>query len=233
MPLPMLRQALDAWPQTDLVQVYGMTEMSGVATLLSAEAHRDGAHPGRLASGGLPLPGVEVRIVDPATLKEVEPGEKGEIWFQSAQAMRGYLHQDSAETKTADGWIRSGDIGRVDDEGFVYIMDRVKDMIITGGENVYGPEVESTLSDCPGVGEAVIIGIPDERWGEAVKAIVLPAPGAKLSADDVIAFCRARLAHYQCPTSVDFVEELPRGATGKVLKRALREPYWAGRERAI
>jgi acyl-CoA synthetase (AMP-forming)/AMP-acid ligase II len=233
MPLPMLRQALDAWPQTDLVQVYGMTEMSGVATLLSAEAHRDGAHPGRLASGGLPLPGVEVRIVDPATLKEVEPGEKGEIWFQSAQAMRGYLNQDSAETKTADGWIRSGDIGRVDDEGFVYIMDRVKDMIITGGENVYGPEVESTLSDCPGVGEAVIIGIPDERWGEAVKAIVLPAPGAKLSADDVIAFCRARLAHYQCPTSVDFVEELPRGATGKVLKRALREPYWAGRERAI
>jgi len=235
MPLPMLRQALSAWPQTDVLQVYGMTEMSGVATLLSAQAHRDGAHPERLASGGLPLPGVELRVVDPASLKDVEPGEKGEIWFRSAQAMRGYLNQPQAtvETKTADGWIRSGDIGRLDDGGFVYVLDRVKDMIITGGENVYGPEVESVLAACPGVSEAVIIGIPDERWGEAVKAVVLPAPGAVLSADDVIGFCRARLAHYQCPTSVDFVEELPRNATGKVLKRTLREPYWADRERAI
>jgi hypothetical protein len=113
--------------------------------------------------------------------------------------MRGYLNrpQASAEARTADGWIRSGDIGRMDNAGFVYVLDRVKDMTI---------------------------GIPDERWDEAVKAVVLPAPGAELSADDVIAFCRARLAHYQCPTSVDFVEELPRGATGKVLKRALREP---------
>jgi acyl-CoA synthetase (AMP-forming)/AMP-acid ligase II len=233
MPLPMLRQALDAWPEADLVQVYGMTEMSGVATLLTAEAHRDDAFPERLASGGLPLPGVEVRVVDPATLKDVPAGEKGEIWFHSAQAMLGYLNLDSVETKTADGWIRSGDIGRVDEAGFVYVLDRVKDMIITGGENVYGPEVESVLSACPGVSEAVIIGIPDERWGEAVKAFVMLAPGVELSAADVIAFCRARLAHYQCPTSVDFVEELPRNATGKVLKRALREPFWAGRERAI
>jgi acyl-CoA synthetase (AMP-forming)/AMP-acid ligase II len=235
MPLPMLRQALSAWPETELVQVYGMTEMSGVATLLSAEAHRDDAHPERLASGGLPLPGVEVRVVDPVTLQDAQPGGKGEIWFRSAQAMRGYLNQPraSAEAKTADGWIRSGDIGRTDDAGFVYVLDRVKDMIITGGENVYGPEVESVLSGCPGVSEAVIIGIPDERWGEAVKAIVLPAAGADLSADEVIAFCHARLARYQCPTSVDFVEELPRNATGKVLKRALRQPYWAGRERAI
>jgi acyl-CoA synthetase (AMP-forming)/AMP-acid ligase II len=233
MPLPMLRKALGAWPETDVFQVYGMTEMSGVATVLTAGAHRDDAHPERLASGGLPLPGVEVRVVDPVTLEDVGPGEKGEICFRSAQAMRGYLNQDSAETKTADGWIRSGDMGRLDDAGFVYVLDRVKDMIITGGENVYGPEVESVLSACPGVSEAVVIGIPDERWGEAVKAVVLPAAGAELSADDVIAFCRARLAHYQCPASVDFVAELPRNTTGKVLKRALREPYWAGRERTI
>ena len=235
MPLPMLRQALDAWPQTALVQVYGMTELSGVATLLTAEAHRDGAHPERLASGGLPLPGMEVRVVDPVTLEDVKPGEKGEIWFRSAQAMSGYLNRPeaTAETKTADGWIRSGDIGRTDEAGFVYVMDRVKDMIITGGENVYGPEVESVLNACPGVSEGVIIGVPDERWGETVKAIVVPAPGAELSADDVIAFCRARLAHYQCPSSADIVEELPRSGTGKVLKRALREPYWAGRERNI
>ncbi len=235
MPLPMLRQALDAWPEADLVQVYGMTELSGVATLLTDGAHRDSAHPERLASGGLPLAGVEVRVVDPVTLEDLKPGDKGEIWFRSAQAMRGYLNQPeaTAATKTADGWIRSGDIGRTDDAGFVYVLDRVKDMIITGGENVYGPEVESVLGACPGVHEGVVIGIPDERWGEAVKAVVVPAPGAELSAADVIAFCRARLARYQCPASVDFAEDLPRNATGKVLKRALREPYWAGRERAI
>jgi acyl-CoA synthetase (AMP-forming)/AMP-acid ligase II len=235
MPLPMLRQALDAWPRSELVQVYGMTELSGVTTVLSGDAHRDGAHPERLASGGSPLPGVEVRVVDPVTLEDVKPGEKGEIWFRSAQAMRGYLNRPeaTAETKTADGWIRSGDIGRTDDAGFVYVLDRVKDMIITGGENVYGPEVESVLSACPGVSEGVIIGVPDERWGEAVKAVVVAAPGAELSAEDVIAFCRARLAHYQCPTSVDFAKVLPRSAAGKVLKRALREPYWAGRERTI
>jgi acyl-CoA synthetase (AMP-forming)/AMP-acid ligase II len=235
MPLPMLRQALAAWPDSDLVQVYGMTEISGVATLLTAEAHRDDAHPERLASGGQPLPGVEVRVVDPVTLEDAKPGERGEIWLRSAQAMRGYLNQPqaTAATITADGWIRSGDIGRADNAGFVYVLDRVKDMIITGGENVYCPEVESVLSACPGVSEGVIIGIPDERWGEAVKAVVVPVPGAELIAADVIAFCRARLAHYQCPASVDVVEELPRNATGKVLKRALREPYWASRERAI
>ena len=235
MPLPMLRQALAAWPQTELVQVYGMTELSGVATLLSGSAHRDEAHPERLESGGLPLPGVEVRVVDPVTLEDVKPGERGEIWLRSAQAMFGYLNQPkaTAQTKTADGWIRSGDIGRTDDAGFVYVMDRVKDMIITGGENVYGPEVENVLNACPGVSEGVIIGVPDERWGEAVKAVVVRAPGAELSAHDVIAFCRGQLAHFQAPTTVDFVEELPRSATGKVLKRSLREPYWAGRERAI
>jgi len=235
MPVPMMRQALAAWPRTELVQVYGMTELTGVAAMLTDEAHRDDAHPERLASGGLPISGVEVRIVDPVTLEDVKPGEKGELWFRSAQAMRGYLNRPeaTAEAKTADGWIRSGDIGRTDDAGFVYVLDRVKDMIITGGENVYGPEVENVLNACPGVSEGVIIGVPDERWGEAVKAIVVPLPGARLSAEDVIAFCRTRLAHYQCPTSVDIVNELPRSATGKVLKRALREPYWAGRERAI
>ena len=235
MPLPMLRQALAAWPRTDLVQVYGMTELSGAVTLLTGPAHRDEEHPERLESGGVPLPGVSVRVVDPVTLEDVKTGSRGELWFRTAQAMRGYLNRPeaTAETITADGWLRSGDIGRVDDAGFVYVLDRVKDMIITGGENVYGPEVENVLNACPGVSEGVIIGIPDSRWGEAVKAVVVRAPGASLTAEDVIAFCRTRLAHFQSPTSVDFVEELPRSATGKVLKRALREPYWADRERAI
>jgi acyl-CoA synthetase (AMP-forming)/AMP-acid ligase II len=203
--------------------------------MLTPEAHRDGSHPEWLASAGQPLPGVEVRVVDPVTLDEVKPGATGEIWVRTVQAMRGYLNRPeaTAETRTPDGWIRTGDIGRIDADGFVYILDRLKDMIITGGENVYGPEVESVLNACPGVAEGVIIGVPDERWGEAVKAVVVPAPGAQLTAADVIAFCRDRLAHYQCPASVDFVEDLPRTATGKALKRALREPYWAGRDRAI
>jgi acyl-CoA synthetase (AMP-forming)/AMP-acid ligase II len=235
MPLPMLRRALQAWPEVEFIQVYGMTELSGVATMLTPEAHRDAGHPERLASAGLPLPGVEVRVVDPVTLEDVKPGAAGELWFRTAQAMCGYLNRPdaTAETKTADGWIRTGDIGRTDAGGFVYVLDRLKDMIITGGENVYGPEVESVLNDCPGVAEGVVIGVPDERWGEAVKAVVVPAPGARLTATDVIAFCRTRLAHYQCPATVDIVGDLPRNATGKVLKRALRDPHWTGRDRAI
>ncbi|MBV9450372.1 MAG: AMP-binding protein [Streptosporangiaceae bacterium] len=235
MPLPMLRQALDSWPDMDFTQVYGMTELSGVVTILGPEAHRDTDHPERLASAGLPLPGVELRVVDPLTLEDVKPGTMGEIWVRTIQAMRGYLSQSkaTADTITADGWLRTGDMGRTDAAGFVYVLDRLKDMIITGGENVYGPEVESVLCACPGVADGVIIGVPDERWGETVKAVVVAAPGARLTATDVIEFCRDRLAHYQCPTSVDIVGELPRSGTGKVLKRALREPYWADRERAI
>ena len=235
MPLPTLQKALAAWPKVGFIQVYGMTELSGVATMLTPQAHRDDDHPERLASAGLPIPGVEVRVVDPVTLDDVKPGVAGEIWFRTVQAMRGYLNRPeaTAETKTADGWIRSGDVGHTDSAGFVYVLDRLKDMIITGGENVYGPEVESVLNACPGVSEGVIIGVPDEHWGETVKAIVVPAPGARPTAADVISFCRARLAHYQCPASVDIVESLPRSGTGKVLKRALREPYWVGRERTI
>ena len=164
------------------------------------------------------------------------PGQEGEIIALAAgdEAFEGYWNRPDADARSFHGgWFFTGDTGSTDADGDLFVTGRVDDMIITGGENVYGPEVESVLSACPGVSEAVIIGIPDERWGEAVKAIVLPVPGAELSATDVIAFCRARLAHYQCPASVEFVEELPRSATGKVLKRALREPYWADRGRAI
>jgi acyl-CoA synthetase (AMP-forming)/AMP-acid ligase II len=227
MPLPMLTRALSTWPETGFIQVYGMTELSGVTTMLTAQAHRDEGHPERLASAGQPVPGTAIRVVAPGTLADVKPGTIGEIWFRTDQAMHGYLNQPeaTAQAKTADGWIRTGDIGRVDEAGFVYVMDRLKDMIITGGENVYGSEVESVLSACPDVADATVIGVPDERWGETVKALVVPAAGAELSAEDVIAFCRERLAHYQCPTSVEFVEALPRNAAGKVLKRDLRERY--------
>jgi acyl-CoA synthetase (AMP-forming)/AMP-acid ligase II len=235
MPLPVLRQALAAWPRLNFVQVYGQTELAGVISALSAPAHRDPARPDRLASAGTLLAGAELRVVDPATGKDVAAGEPGEFWFRSAQRMTGYLNrpQDTAQTITPDGWLRSGDIGHVDDGGFLFVSDRVKDMIITGGENVYSPEVEQVVAEHPAVAEVAVIGVPDEVWGESVKAIVVLRPGGLLSGPELIEFTRERLAHYKCPRTVDVVETLPRTPSGKVLKRTLRDPYWAGRDRQI
>jgi acyl-CoA synthetase (AMP-forming)/AMP-acid ligase II len=235
MPLPMLKRTLAAWPDMRISQVYGMTEMSGVTTALSAEAHRDADHPERLTSAGLPIRGVEMRVVDPLSLEDLPVGEPGEVWFRTAQAMRGYLGKPeaTAEAKTPDGWMRTGDVGRLDDGGFLYIIDRLKDMIISGGENVYSPEVENVLAAHPSVGEVAIIGVPDERWGEVVKAVVAPAAGATVDAGELIAFARERLAHYKCPQSIDVVEALPRNPAGKVLKRELRRPYWEGHDRTV
>ncbi len=235
MPLPLLHRALEAWPGTEFVQVYGMTELAGVISALRPEAHRDTAHPERLVSAGTLVPGAKLRVVDPATLTDTVPGQPGELWFQSEQVMAGYLGQPeaTADTITEDGWLRSGDIGRVDADGFIYIEDRLKDMIITGGENVYSPEVESVLAAHPAVADAAVIGVPDDRWGEQVKAFVVVAAGQTVEPAELIAFCRDRLAHYKCPGTVEVVAELPRNPTGKVLKRTLREPYWQGRDRVI
>ncbi len=234
MPLPLLRTALAAWPDTRFVQVYGMTELSGVVTTLDPDAHRDTARPERLASAGTVLPKVEMRVVDPGTFDDVEAGTPGELWFRTDQAMAGYLGKPEATAETiVDGWVRSGDVGRVDDGGFVFIEDRVKDMIITGGENVYSPEVERVIAEYPAVGEVAVIGVPDDRWGEQVKAIVAPAPGERLDVEKLVEYCRERLAHYKCPRSVEVLEALPRNATGKILKRTLRRPYWEGRERNV
>ena len=149
--------------------------------------------------------------------------------MRSDQRMSGYLNRPeaTADTITADDWLRTGDIGHLDDDGYLYIEDRLKDMIITGGENVYGPEVESVLHEHPGIADAAIIGVPDEKWGESVKAIVVA--GTELEPAEVIEFCRQHLAGYKCPRTVDFVDELPRNASGKTLKNQLREPYWKDR----
>jgi acyl-CoA synthetase (AMP-forming)/AMP-acid ligase II len=145
--------------------------------------------------------------------------------------MAGYLGKPEATAETiVDGWVRTGDVGRLDDGGFLYLEDRVKDMIITGGENVYSPEVERVVAEYPGVAEVAVIGVPDERWGEQVKAVVA---GEQLDVDKLMEFCREHLAHYKCPRSVDVVEALPRNATGKILKRSLREPYWRDRDRNV
>jgi len=228
MPLPLLRRALDTWPGIEFSQVYGMTEFGGVVTVLSPEAHRDLDHPERLTSGGLPIEGVEMRIVDPTTLLDVSPGETGELWFRTDQTMSGYLGNPdaTAETITPEGWLRTGDLGRVDDGGYVYVLDRIKDMIISGGENVYSPEVENVIAAHPQVAEVAVFAVPHPQWVEAVHAVVAPKPGEVIDPLEVIAFTRERLAHFKCPKTVQVVDVLPRNASGKILKRTLRAPYW-------
>jgi acyl-CoA synthetase (AMP-forming)/AMP-acid ligase II len=235
MPLPMLRRALAAWPEMNFVQVYGQTELAGVISALSAQAHRDAARPDRLVSAGTVITGAEVRVVDPATGQDVAAGQPGEFWFRSPQRMIGYLHrpEDTAEAITEDGWLRSGDIGHIDDGGFLFVSDRVKDMIITGGENVYSPEVEQAIAEHPAIAEVAVIGVPDDRWGEAVKAVVAFLPGQQATGQEIIEFTRERIAHYKCPRTVDVVDALPRNPVGKVLKRTLRAPYWEGRDRQV
>jgi long-chain acyl-CoA synthetase len=165
----------------------------------------------------------------------VPRGTAGELAIRGANIMKGYWNKP-AETAAvlADGWYYSGDGATMDKEGFVYIVDRLKDMIISGGENVYSAEVENVISLMPGVGEVAVIGIPDERWGEAVHAIIVPKPGVTLRADDVIAHCREQIAGYKCPRGVDFRDtSLPLSGAGKILKRELREPYWKGFTKAV
>ena len=219
-------------------QAYGLTETNGAIVVLPPEDHDVGgpnAH--RLRAAGLPLPGVELKVVDDRG--ESRPtGEVGEVWIRSGQNMVGYWNRpdETAATLLADGWLRSGDAGYLDADGYLYIHDRVKDMIVSGGENIFPAEVESVLMAHPGVADAAVIGIPDDRWGETVKAVVVRAPGADgetLDETALIGFCRERLAHYKCPTSVDWTDALPRNPSGKILKRELREPYWAGHERRV
>ncbi len=234
MPLPLLRAAIKAWPDTDFIQVYGLTEVCGVITHLMPDAHHDDAHPERLVSAGQCIPGAEVKVVDPESLAEVPTGEHGELWFRTPQLMQGYLNKPeaTAEVITEDGWFRTGDMGKVDADGFVFVEDRLKDMIISGGENIYSPEIERVLAEHPSIAEVAIIGVPDDRWGETVKAVVSLKPDVEATEEELIAYCREHLAHYKCPKSVDVLDALPRNPTGKILKRDLREPYWEGRDRS-
>jgi long-chain acyl-CoA synthetase len=178
---------------------------------------------------------VELRVVDPDTGEDVPVGQVGEVWTRSVNNMLGYWGkpEETAATLRPDGWLRTGDAGYLDGEGYLFLHDRMKDMIVSGGENIYPAEVENVLLAHGDVADCAVIGVPDDRWGETVKAIVVLAPGAELDAAQVIAFCRERLAHYKCPTSVEAIDALPRNPSGKILKRQLREPYWEGRERRI
>jgi len=235
MPHALLKDALKALPHTDFVQVYGLTEVCGAVTQLGPEAHRDEAHPERLVSAGQPMNEVEVRVVDPGTLQDVEPGTAGELWFRTPQLMKGYHNKPeaTAEAITEDRWFRTGDIGRVDDAGFVFVEDRLKDMIISGGENICSVEVERALTDNPAVLDAAVFGIPDPTWGESVKAVVELSAGASATESELLEWCRERLARYKCPKSIDIMDALPRNPTGKLLKKDLRKPYWETQDRAI
>jgi long-chain acyl-CoA synthetase len=227
-----LRGAMDAFG-CDFVQVYGLTETTGAIVQLDADDHDPDHRPELLRSCGKPYPWVELRIVDEAGA-DVAEGEVGELWVRSVQVMKGYWHkpEETAAALTADGWFKTGDAGYLRD-GYVYLHDRVKDMIVSGGENVYPAEVENALMAHPDVADIGVVGVPHERWGEAVHAVVVKAPGTDPTAEELIAFARERLAGFKCPKSISFVEALPRNPSGKILKRELREPYWAGHERRI
>jgi long-chain acyl-CoA synthetase len=215
-------------------QAYGLTETTGAVTHLPPEDHvGDDLH--RLRSCGIPGPGVELRIVDPDTGEDVPTGEVGEIWVRSGQVMKGYWNNEAAtaESIDADGWFKSGDAGYLDEDGYLYIHDRVKDMIVSGGENVYPAEVENVLMKHPGIADVAVIGVPHEKWGETAKAIVVRAPNTEATPEEIIDFSRQNLAKFKCPTSVDFIDVLPRNPSGKVLKKDLREPYWAGHDRRV
>ena len=228
-----MRRCLDTFAN-DFYQVYGATVASGVFCVLRPEDHRDATHPERLASAGRPVSGVQLRVVDPDTGRDAGQGQTGEFWIKSAQTTIGYWNRPDDTAKAfEDGWYRTGDAGYVDPDGYVFVTDRVKDMVVTGGENVYPAEVERVLIEHPAIADASVIGVPDDVYGEAVKAVVIPEPGAAIDPAELIAFCRRHLAGYKCPKSVDVVDQLPRNATGKVLKRDLRARYWADRNRAV
>jgi long-chain acyl-CoA synthetase len=226
----LLARAMRQFSHVRFLQIYGSTETLGV-TALRPEDHR--AHP---MSAGRLLPGVTMRVVDPVTGAEAADGSPGEIWVKAPTAMSGYwgLAEETALTITADGFVKTGDIGLMQG-GFLTLLDRVKDMIVSGGENIYPIEVENVLSAHPVISDVAVIGVPSSTWGETVMAFVVPAPSAghRLTEEEVIAYARAHLASYKCPTSVSFIDVLPRNPSGKVLKTVLREPFWKGQARRI
>ncbi|GAA0912489.1 long-chain-fatty-acid--CoA ligase [Virgisporangium aurantiacum] len=218
-------------------QSYGLTEVAGGATFLSPSAHERAlaGEADLLRSCGQPDPGSELRIVDPSTLEDVPVGSPGEVLIRSAQVMAGYWNrpEETAHSLLPDGWLRTGDVGYLDASGYLYLVDRAKDMIVSGGENIYPAEVERALIQHPSVAEVAVVGAPSARWGESPVAVVVLEPAATVDSDALIAWCRDRLAHYKCPVAVNFVDALPRNASGKVLRRVLREPLWDGHVRRI
>lgn len=215
-------------------QQYGMTETCGTIVYLPPEDH-DSADNRRMRAAGIPMPGVEIRVVDAESREPAPAGKVGEVETRSVANMVGYWNNAYATVQTVSeqGWLRTGDAGYLDEEGYLYIHDRFKDMIVSGAENIYPAEVENAIYGHPAVQEVAVIGVPDEKWGESVKAIVVAKPDVAADPNDIIAFARTRIAAFKAPKSVEFVAALPRGPSGKILRRKLREPYWKDRERQV
>jgi long-chain acyl-CoA synthetase len=222
-------------------QAYGLTETTGVVTWLNAEDHDPGgprAH--LLRSAGRPIDGVELRIVDQDTGEDLSEGEVGEIWVRTVQNLKCYWKNPEATAEVFPegrdengfGWFTTGDAGFMDD-GFLFIHDRVKDMIVSGGENVYPAEIENAIMAHPGVADVAVIGVPSDRWGESPLALIIPAEGADPTEEELIAHCKDRLARFKLPTAVQRIDAIPRNPSGKILKVELRKPYWEGRDRSV
>lgn len=230
-----LDRAMARLPTTRFAQAYGMTELSPCATILPWADHTgESRAKGRHRAGGRPTYMVEVRVVD-AEDKPVPPGTVGEICARGETVMMGYWERPEETRKAVvDGWMHTGDGGYMDEDGYVYVVDRIKDMIISGGENIYSAEVENCIAQHPAVAQCAVIGIPSEQWGETVHAVIMRKPGATVVPDEIIAFCKERIAGYKCPRSVKIQDEmLPMSGAGKILKRDLRAPYWDNKVRSV
>ena len=220
--LPVLDRARKALPRAGFTQGYGLSEAGVVSVLPPADHEDNGPYPDRRQSGGRAAPHAEVRIVDPED-RELPPGQVGEIVVRGGNVMVGYWGKpEQTATALRGGWMHTGDAGRMDAHGYVYIVDRIKDMIITGGENVYSAEVENAVATHPAVANCAVVGVPDELWGERVHAVVVCKPGAQVSEDEIRAHAKTLIAGYKAPCTVEFVDALPVTPTGKVLKRELR-----------
>ncbi len=232
MPEAILLEAMRQMPAVRFTQGYGQTEAAPVITTLAPEYHQPGG--AKLRSAGRPAYGVEVMIVD-AEDREVQCGAVGEVCARGLNVMRGYWHLEEQTRETLrNGWLHTGDLGYMDEDGFVFIVDRAKDMIISGGENIFSVEVEGAIYKHPAVQECAVIGIPSAQWGEAVHAIVVPKTGANVTGQEIIDHCRGLIAGYKLPRSVEIgMEPLPVSGAGKILKTDLRKPFWEGRGRAV
>ena len=236
MPLELLKRGMERWGPI-FMQFYGATEDGPNVTMLSKQQHdvvnKSPEEQKILTSAGFPHIGVHVRIVDNND-NDVDPGAVGEIIVKSKAVMKEWWHKPDETLETVvDGWVHTGDMGRYDEKGYIYIVDRKRDMVVSGGENVYPREIEEILYQHPAVVEAAVIGIPDPYWVERVHAVVVLKEGANVTSEEIIDFCKKRIARYKAPKSIEFVESLPKTPSGKILKRELREKYWAGMERRV
>ena len=230
-----LKEAMAKMPETGFIHAYGQTELAPLVSFLDADYHvLEGPKSAKIRSVGQPVFSVEAEVVD-EDCKELPRNQVGELRVRGAHAMLGYWNKPEQTAETLrDGWVHTGDGARMDEDGFIYIVDRVKDMIITGGENVFSAEVENTIMQYPGLAECAVIGVPDDEWGEAVHAIVVPREGEVPDSDAIIAHCRDRIAHYKCPRTVAVrTDPLPKSGAGKIQKFELRAPFWEGRDRQV